>query len=154
MANTQKQSAERHRGVRRAWYRVKFGFDANKFSELADKIRGDINQIAALTKGSIVLAPVRRERQRRSKFECVSKLRDQSRRVFDVFRSRFGQMCRCTSSHVAGLELNAAYLEEQCDSNSPLKFHLLLYSDSIGESTKCWKVQYIAVEAALTNDER
>lgn len=88
------------------WMRIKGGLDTNKYAKLLAEIKSDVNQIAALTKGAIILEPLRLERTRRANSDYWISVRDQARRLFESFSSRWCHTCPCQHLHRANLRLD------------------------------------------------
>lgn len=86
--------------------RIKGGLDTNKYAKLLAEIKGDVNQIAVLTKGAIILEPLRLERTSRANSDCWVIVRDQAVRLFESFSSRWCHTCPCQHLHRAKLRLN------------------------------------------------
>lgn len=88
------------------WLRIKGGLDTNKYAKLLAEIKDDVNQIAVLTRGAIILEPLRFERTSRANSDYWTSVRDQAVRLFESFSSRWCHTCPCQHPHRANLRLD------------------------------------------------
>lgn len=104
-----------------SWTRVKGGFESEKYAKLQNEIVGDINQIAALTKGAIALEPLRLEQKRRTNSTHWIRIRDHARRLFETFNSHWCCTCSCQYPHRASLRLD---MRKDLDNETRFRFKL------------------------------
>ncbi|KAH0543123.1 hypothetical protein FGG08_002549 [Glutinoglossum americanum] len=130
--------------------RIKGGFDSNRYANLLAEIVGDINQVAALTKGAIALEPLRLERKRRINAAYWVSIRDHARRLFETLSSRWSCACSCKNPHRAHLRLDVRNGGETRDRSIRFGF---LFSFDINASTAAslpWDWRDVEIEPLQT----
>lgn len=95
----------RNRFFKNPWTRIKGGLNTDKYAKLLAAIMSDVSQISALTQGAIILESLNLEQNRRANSHYWISIRDQAKRLFETFNSRWSQNCPCKHLHRANLRL-------------------------------------------------